>query len=800
MGTRQKIRCYQRWITIACLGSLGWLGLSVPELFAQPSSAQTPTTSSQLCTDETGFYWRNRVTTHAHWSQQALNKGYLQPAADHLAKALELTGTIEDGDTKAQILEEFVAEYNAVAGWLLHGVDRLVALGDTDAAKTVLLSARDAAQDLPVGYSALKIKMLTTIAVDYAAIEDTASALALLSQARVIVDANIQEAEFKVNALIAIAQGYNELSVYELAMEVATQALQQVEVVDYRDSVRRDRAVAEIATIYAQVGELDRALTLAQSIEQPYYRENTIADVALSAAQSGKRVRAADLVQQLTLDQPTIRALQDIGLYLASSGYQTEARFYFNQVIAAIEKHGYPGPSFTRTMVKAGFAEIVLDALTTAPKGRITVDGLMDMASHYASVNNNAAASDVLQQALIAVAYVEQTYAQKELWEDILKHALKLEDYDLALLTVETLVDKGHTFDEESNYATIAVAAARSGQIDIALKVTERIDPSYRTYTHRAWRAIAVAYAIAGDFDAAFTMAEKTRSSAEAYARALVHIGLQQRQFGQLDESAKTIERSIQVAEDLADSSIHLHLEALNVITLAHFQAGQPDTKLFGQVLSMVREVASDSYESFTLQTVVSGWVEAGEYELALQLFDVIAQVNPENPLWKNLLIERLIREEGYEAALDIIESRDVSHIEVDEMLKIAERFLEIGQQDQALRLLTYAYSAPDSDTRQLLRVAELYGQLDQTAQVLPVLARAFEVAQTVPGEESQMLYIKEDLVVEDNNDRGSLYGDIAVAYGRVGEFDQGLAVVQALQDGDTRERAMDRLNCYRGF
>ncbi len=53
---------------------------------------------------------------------------------------------------------------------------------------------------------------------------------------------------------------------------------------------------------------------------------------------------------------------------------------------------------------------------------------------------------------------------------------------------------------------------------------------------------------------------------------------------------------------------------------------------------------------------------------------------------------------------------------------------------------------------------------------------------------------------MEDNNDRGSLYEEIAVAYGRAGEFDQGLAIVQALQGEDTRERAMERLNCYRDF
>ncbi len=212
----------------------------------------------------------------------------------------------------------------------------------------------------------------------------------------------------------------------------------------------------------------------------------------------------------------------------------------------------------------------------------------------------------------------------------------------------------------------------------------------------------------------------------------------------------------------------------------------------------MVQEQITNSDDAFTLQTVVTGWVEMGEYDIALRFFEIIAETQPQNPLWRTLLVDRLLQKEEYARALDVIESRDITHLELDDMLQIAERYFQAGQRDQAVRLLGRVYSASDTGATQLLRIAELYTQAEQPDQVLPVLARAFEVAKSIPGEESKFLQIREDLVVEDTGDRGSVYEEIAVAYGRVGAFEQGQAVVQALQDSENRERAMARLNCYR--
>ncbi|MEO0397422.1 MAG: hypothetical protein AAF243_15755 [Cyanobacteria bacterium P01_A01_bin.137] len=442
MSTRQKMKLFsQRWMALGCLA--GWLGLSVPQL---PAQAQAP----QMCIDETSFYQRHQVTVRAQWGRQALRKGQIQPAANHLAKALGFARTVRDAGARALIFEDFIAPNSGSSGWLIHEIDQLVELDEPAAVRTVLAPATLAAQDLPAGHSALKIRMLTTIATDYGAIEDPATALALLSQAQQLVP-NVQGNEIKANSLTTIAQGYMAVGESVTAAEIATQALQQAEAITYADSFRRDKTVAPIAVIYAKAGDIDQAMQLAQSIEQPYYRENVIGSAALSAARLGQLDRAASLVQQLTLDQPTVRTLTDIGLHLAAEGDENQAQLYFDQAMTVIKTEGYPGPSFTRKLVNAGFAETVLTALAAAPGGRIKVDGLLDLATHYTEAGHAEAAGNVLRQALAATETIEQDYARNDVLEDLIKRAIEIEDYELAVSTIETLV----AIKQQSGGATI---------------------------------------------------------------------------------------------------------------------------------------------------------------------------------------------------------------------------------------------------------------------------------------------------------------------------------------------------------
>ncbi|MGD1858052.1 MAG: hypothetical protein ACFB2W_27765 [Leptolyngbyaceae cyanobacterium] len=777
----------QRWMVLTCLG-MGLLGLPLPA------------EASQMCIDETRFYQHNQAAVRAQWGRQALRKGHRQPAADHLAKALDRARTLEDAGTRAAIFEDFIAPNSGSSGWLIHEVDALVALGETEAVRTVLTSARQAAQELPTGYSALKIRMLTTIATDYIAIGDRATALDLLAQAQQLVS-NVQGREIKANILTVIAQGYVAAEEDAIAIKLATQAAQQAEAVTYADPFRRDKTIAPIATVYAEAGAIDQALQLAQSVQQPSYREHAVGRTALAAARLGQMDQANDLVQLLTLAQLKIRTLTDIGLYLIAEDDTEQAQPYLDQVIDVIKTDSYPGSSFTETMIDAGLPERVLAALSAAPANRVKVGGLLDLTRYYRTDDTKAASSS-LQQALAATTAIEQDYARQAALDIILELAIEIADYKLAVTAIETLAAQRSgttTFNPDWAYSSVARAAAQTGQIDVSLDVIERIDPSDDSAIRRTWVDVAVAYAKAGELETAFATAKKTKEAYSSnYALALVGIGLQQRQAGRLEESAITIDQAVQAAKALESSSARI--AALNVIALEQVKAGLTAADLLETVLATVREPSTYTNDSLIFHTVVSGWVELGEYDIARRFFDEIAQTQPQNSLWKTLLLERLVQVGNYSDALAMIEARHGSHLELDEMLQIAERYFQAGQSDQAVQILARVYNTAEARPDQLLRIAELYTQVGQTDQVLSVLARAFEVAQTVPGDESKFLQIREDLVVEDTQDRSSLYEEIAVAYGRAGAFDQGQTVVRALQDSDTREQATTRLNCYRDF
>ena len=94
---------------------------------------------------------------------------------------------------------------------------------------------------------------------------------------------------------------------------------------------------------------------------------------------------------------------------------------------------------------------------------------------------------------------------------DMLKQAIKIEDYELAVSTIETLVaikqqSRGATiFNQDWAYADVARAAAQSGQI---------------------------------------VLAKEPYSS--NYALALIGVGLQQQQAGRLEASAVTMEQESQ--------------------------------------------------------------------------------------------------------------------------------------------------------------------------------------------------------------------------------------------------------------
>jgi hypothetical protein len=94
--------------------------------------------------------------------------------------------------------------------------------------------------------------------------------------------------------------------------------------------------------------------------------------------------------------------------------------------------------------------------------------------------------------------------------------------------------------------------------------------------------------------------------------------------------------------------------------------------------------------------------------------------------------------------------------------------------------------------------LAQRYGELQQVDKALPLLAQAFQVAQTIPGEESEVMRFGADglTVVDREDDRGSLLNAIALQYAQFKQFDQAFKVANTLQGKQLREQAIGRIQC----
>ncbi|MGB6167222.1 MAG: hypothetical protein WBF52_06510, partial [Geitlerinemataceae cyanobacterium] len=102
------------------------------------------------------------------------------------------------------------------------------------------------------------------------------------------------------------------------------------------------------------------------------------------------------------------------------------------------------------------------------------------------------------------------------------------------------------------------------------------------------------------------------------------------------------------------------------------------------------------------------------------------------------------------------------------------------------------------------LNVADRPGQLlaEATTPPLATIALALQTAKTVPGAEQQFIELP-DLdgnsrgTVEETDDRGSLYEEIALLYAQSAQVQRGLEVAQLIQDTRNRDRIRQRVNCY---
>jgi tetratricopeptide (TPR) repeat protein len=150
-----------------------------------------------------------------------------------------------------------------------------------------------------------------------------------------------------------------------------------------------------------------------------------------------------------------------------------------------------------------------------------------------------------------------------------------------------------------------------------------------------------------------------------------------------------------------------------------------------------------------------------------------------------------------YVGALQIAQGTKDSGIRESRLQGSATALLKQNRFDLVLPVVEQI-TVPNNKTQLLLATAQRYGELQQVDKALPLLAQAFQVAQTIPGEESEVMRFGTDglTVVDREDDRGSLLNAIALQYAQFKQFDQAFKVANTLQGKQLREQAIGRIQC----
>ena len=286
---------------------------------------------------------------------------------------------------------------------------------------------------------------------------------------------------------------------FEQAYQEAFQVAQEFEIA----SIPCSLLLKDIAIALAKAGQFDRAIQIAQKIEDALSRSLALKEIALALAKAGQFDRAIQIAQKIENLLDRSLALKEIALALAKAGQ-------FDQAIQIAQKIDEPWRSLALeeiavALVKAGQFD---QTIQTAQK----IEGAL-----------------ALKEIAVALAEVGQFYQAIQI-------AQKIKD----------------ALDRSSALEEIAVALAKAGQFYQAIQIAQKIEDALRRSS--ALHDIAVALAEAGQFYQAIQIARKIMED-EMQAFVLKDIVAALARAGRFDravEVAETIDHPITRLQALA--------------------------------------------------------------------------------------------------------------------------------------------------------------------------------------------------------------------------------------------------------
>ncbi|MBD1913458.1 MULTISPECIES: tetratricopeptide repeat protein [unclassified Leptolyngbya] len=718
---------------------------------AYSALAQTPVV---VATCDLNLPIQNRLGMASEQARSALEQSHSEEALQSLQAALAIAAQLQNPRLQADFLQQWLLDANE--GYPTTRWQRLTQNLDQQAQSAQLQATlgqfSQTANQLTPAYSYVKTRSLAAIARYSITLDpgENQQARQALEQARQAAT-SIRGEVFTASALIDVAEAYALMDDTTSALVVLTQVGGAVEQIPPNTSEPLKWFILQrMATTYAQIGYFTNAQAIADRLPDQYEIQSIalrgIVEGMIIWRTDGHFTQAEASAQSIPAITQRIQAFEALAIAYYNINQPAKAEQWVSQARQLAESaNGLPNPEFTyrnlvETYLQLGQRDEALQLTQTALRSsrqEVTKSVLVA----FSQAGQHDVVESWLSEQLSYVETVPDSSEQRFHLQDMLQVAIATQQFEWVGKEWNRIaaIDYG---PQDAQVVEIATAYAATGQYTQAAQWAQQLPLDNRPVLRvRLLAAIALKAHQAGQTSWANDLLQQTLQSVDSLTAAY------QRQF----------------PEDLTEGP-RAKPSALTALAVVYSQTGQND--LMRQLLQQVSQL-DESIINPTLGGPVDQpfavFMDAQQYVGALQL----AQATPNS--------------DARESRLQTSATALVQQNRFDLALPVVDQLVE-----------------PSHKTQLLLAIAQRYGDLQQVNAALPILAQAFQFAQTIPGEESQVDRFGVDglTILDRTDDRGSLLEAIALQYAQFGQGDRARQVADRLQEARLRQQVMQSIQC----
>ncbi len=753
---------------------ISYLGISLflvaltPAAFAVEMVSQAPL---PLCSEPPNNGVEMSIRQWLERSRTLTQTGRPDSGAQVAIRALQLTQRSPDQRLKADILRSITED--SPTGILRELVNRSIALKQPEAARAVLPVILQIAQALPSGYSSAKTQAMIAVAQSYQLLNQPQQAANLLPQA--LQAANLlRGAEFQAKAFTAIAQEYAKLGNANSALTLLDRARPLVQQVQTPNVLRRAWLLQPIAVTYAQAGAFDKAIAVAQAISttEPaavYTRDETLAGIAQAYTQANQVDQALKILDSMSNGEIKAKNLARFAGVFGRVGDAGQSQKLFNQAIAIAQTGSTPQQkALVLAQVALQYAQVAesgtvaLPAVNLMQDPQIKAQTLIDLA---ALESHPTRAANLVDQGLQAMQQIPDANDRNIIISSFIESLLRANKFASALQTAQALAAENPFADQYLMVAQIAKQATAAGDLNLSLKAIESIPTNWIDYRNQGFRDIAIAHAQAGRYDQALQLLNRINNfgSFPYQIRARTAIASAMHTRKDTARANTLLQQTLPLINRL--ESPNQKADGLTALAIQYQKIGQTQQaqQFRSQALKLVQSIPESSDQTFQFRQIVEQYLEAKQFNFAVQFAQAIREESARTQTLNEIAV-KLIEAQELEAALQAANGLAKPEDKTRFLVDVANHFVASGNFDRAQR----------------------------------ILSQAFDTAKTIPGPESKVVVVRDDLQVDDPFDRASLLEMIALKYAEINQHSRAVQVAQTLQTPSLRTALIQRLSCYR--